>query len=122
MFWGSHSDVAKDAILLGCDTQSVNEQLPIFQTTYCLHVQGAKQCKVHTVTTTHCTEHYNLLWCDIMSLHKKVLMLQRNAVPSPSGSSSMIRWNYWLSDPWRWRRDDLNIPTRQTTQHHIPAD
>jgi hypothetical protein len=62
MFWGSHSDVAKDAILLGCDTHSVNEQFPIFQTIHCLRVQGAKQSKANTVTMLHWTLQHSVMW------------------------------------------------------------
>jgi len=54
IFWGSHSDVPKHAILLGWHTHSVNEQFPIFQTTHCLRVQGAKQSKAALNITTFC--------------------------------------------------------------------
>lgn len=59
MFRGSRCDVAKHAVLLGCDTPLVNGQFPIFQTTHCLHVQGVKQSK--TTQLQHYTAHYNLL-------------------------------------------------------------
>jgi hypothetical protein len=62
MFRGSHINIAKDSVLLGCDTHLLSAQFPIFQTTHCLHVQGVKQSNTNTVTTLHCTLQPSVMW------------------------------------------------------------